>query len=307
MITLEHVTKRYGSFKALEDVSLSIPQGQVLGLLGPNGAGKTTLLNILTGCLAPSSGEVKIEAYNLLLQPREAKRQIGYLPESAPLYPEMRVKAYLRFVCRLREVKENAIEAHILEIAELTGLTDVLSRPIGNLSKGYAQRVGLAQALCGYPGFLILDEPTSGLDPLQAAEFTEIVKTLAKEKTILFSSHLLNEVQSVCDRVVILHHGKIIADKNLRSSTEPRRICATIKGLPAKLLPALHTISAFEKIELKPGSVPEESTVILTCRQDTHPEEDLFTLLSGLHMPILRLAPLQDSLENIFFRVTENL
>ncbi|MBQ8137298.1 MAG: ABC transporter ATP-binding protein, partial [Clostridia bacterium] len=160
MITLEHVTKRYGSFKALEDVSLSIPQGQVLGLLGPNGAGKTTLLNILTGCLAPSSGEVKIDAHDLLLQPREAKRQIGYLPESAPLYPEMRVKAYLRFVCRLREVKENAIQAHILEIAELTGLTDVLSRPIGNLSKGYAQRVGLAQALCGYPGFLILDEPT---------------------------------------------------------------------------------------------------------------------------------------------------
>ena len=189
----------------------------------------------------------------------------------------------------------------------MTGLTEVLRRPIGNLSKGFGQRVGLAQALCGYPDILVLDEPTSGLDPTQSAEFESIILELAREKTILFSSHLLTEVQNVCDRVVILHHGRIIADKNLKSVNGPRKLCATIKGLSVKLLPALHTIPAFEKIDLKPGGSGEECTVILSCKQGSRAEEELFTLLSGLHMPLLRLTPLQDSLEDIFFRVTENL
>ena len=170
MVIFDGISKRYGAHQALDQVSFTLKKGQVLGLLGQNGAGKTTAMNIMTGCLAPTKGRVLIDGHDVLLQPREAKRMIGYLPEAAPLYDEMTVQSYLRFACELKEVEKKHIAGHIRQVAERTGLVEVLGRKIGNLSKGFRQRVGVAQALCGTPDVIILDEPTAGLDPRQASD-----------------------------------------------------------------------------------------------------------------------------------------
>ncbi len=305
MITLENISKKYGDRYALRDIRLSIPNGQILGLLGSNGAGKSTLLNILTGCLSPSSGRTLIDSCDILTEPRQVKRQIGYLPEIVPLYDEMTVRDYLCFVCRLRETREKSIPAHVDEIAEMTQLTDVLPRRIGNLSKGLRQRVGLAQALCGDPRILVLDEPTSGLDPIQSSEFRKILLSFKGEKTILFSSHMLHEVQAVCTRAVILSHGVLIADKSLEAS-ESRVLKATVAIGKGLLLPALHSVDYFEKVEALQSDQPGITTVLLTCKPGYQPERSLFTLLSGMNAPLLRLMPVEDSLEDIFFKVSES-
>ena len=215
MISLSGVTKCYGAATAVQDLSFTVNSGETLGLLGQNGAGKTTTLNIITGYLAPTSGDVRVGDYDLLTQARQAKRLIGYLPEQPPLYDEMTVESYLRFVCRLRLVVEADIARHVRDIAAQTNLSDVLGRRVGNLSKGYRQRVGLAQALCGEPEVLVLDEPTVGLDPRQTAEFRDTLKKLSGGRTVIFSSHILSEVQALCDRVIILHHGRVACDQRL--------------------------------------------------------------------------------------------
>ena len=201
MIELEHVTKLYGSIPALRDVSLHVPKGQTAGLLGRNGAGKTTALNLMTGYFPPTEGKVRIGGKDMLADPRACKRMIGYLPEKPPLYDEMTVEEYLIFVCELREVVRKANKAHVEEILELCALQDMRQRMIGHLSKGYRQRVGIAQALCGSPEILILDEPTVGLDPKQTVEMRELIRRLGEDHTVLFSSHILSEVQQLCSRV----------------------------------------------------------------------------------------------------------
>ena len=236
MITLSGVTKRYGAATAVQDLSFTVNSGETLGLLGQNGAGKTTTLNIITGYLAPTSGDVCVGDYDLLTQPRQAKRLIGYLPEQPPLYDEMTVESYLRFVCRLRLVVEADIARHVRDIAAQTNLSDVLGRRVGNLSKGYRQRVGLAQALCGEPEVLVLDEPTVGLDPRQTAEFRDTLKKLSGGRTVIFSSHILSEVQALCDRVIILHHGRI--GGNLRRYGNASARAAIAKQCGARDAPA---------------------------------------------------------------------
>lgn len=303
MIALEQVSKRYGIHQALENVSFQAPKGQILGLLGQNGAGKTTAMNILTGCLAPSGGTARIGGFDVLTQPREAKRLLGYLPEQTPLYDEMTVRSFLHFVSRLKEVSPQAIAKHIEQIAEKTGLVDVLDRKIGNLSKGYRQRVGVAQALCGSPEALILDEPTAGLDPRQTSEMRSLIRALAGEHTVLFSSHMLSEVQSICDRVIILHHGKIICDSELSAlRCGERRLRAVIACGEGALLPALRTLKSVSRVTVERGGEPGTTQVILTAQGDT--ERELFTLLSGMQTPLLRLSPVEDSLEEIFLRAT---
>ena len=215
MIEIENVSRRYGSVQALKNVSLRVEKGSVLGLLGQNGAGKTTLLNVLTGYLAPTEGRVLIGGYDTLLQPAQARCQLGYLPEQPPLYDEMTVREYLRFAAELRGVEKRAMKAHVDEIVELTGLTDMRNRMIGHLSKGYRQRTGMAQALCGDPEVLVLDEPTVGLDPKQITEIRSLIRTLGKGRTIVFSSHILSEVQQLCSRVVILHEGRMVRSLKL--------------------------------------------------------------------------------------------
>ncbi len=307
MVRLEQVRKNYGKHAALSPIDLSIPDGQTIGLLGPNGAGKSTLMNIVTGCLAPSGGSVFIGSYDLMKDPRQAKRMIGYLPETNPLYDEMTVRDYLFFICRLREVAKRSVAPHVAEIADMVCIGDIMERCIGNLSKGYRQRVGLAQSLCGDPQVLILDEPTAGLDPIQSAEFQKIISSFAGEKTILFSSHLLSEVQSLCSRVVILNHGNLISDTNLSDNTRRKKLRAAIAMGKDTLLPALQSLDAFEQVQPVTDGEDGLTTVILTCKDDSPaPEKALFTLLSGLKAPLIRLAPVEDSLEDTFFKVTES-
>ena len=306
MIRFEGVAKRYGNLEALRDVTFTVPKGQVLGLLGQNGAGKTTLMNILTGCLSPSRGTVQAGGFDIMTQPRQAKRLMGYLPEHAPLYDEMTVKAYLRFVCELKEVEKRAIPGHVDAVAEKTGVTGVLGRKIGNLSKGYRQRVGVAQALCGSPEIIILDEPTSGLDPRQSSEMRALIRALSGEHTLIFSSHILGEVQAVCGRVIILHHGKIICDQGLEALRRgEKRLRARIAGGEGALLPALSGLQCVVSAAAERGGEPGITQALLTVRgEKDQAERELFSLLAKMNAPLLYLSPVEDSLEDVFLRAT---
>ena len=210
MIELKHIDKRFGNVHALRDVSLTARNGEILGLLGVNGAGKSTALNIMTGYFPPTAGTVTVDGADMLADPLGCKRRIGYLPEQPPLYDELTVREYLVFVSRLREVKARSIPSHVNEILSLCGLADVADRPLGKLSKGYRQRAGIAQALCGDPPTLIFDEPTVGLDPRQVVEIRALIRKLGETHTVIFSSHLLSEVQQLCTRAVILHEGRVV-------------------------------------------------------------------------------------------------
>lgn len=306
MITLSGVTKRYGAATAVQDLSFTVNSGETLGLLGQNGAGKTTTLNIITGYLAPTSGDVRVGDYDLLTQPRQAKRLIGYLPEQPPLYDEMTVESYLRFVCRLRLVVEADIARHVRDIAAQTNLSDVLGRRVGNLSKGYRQRVGLAQALCGEPEVLVLDEPTVGLDPRQTAEFRDTLKKLSGGRTVIFSSHILSEVQALCDRVIILHHGRVVCDQRLgdMSRGAGTRLQAAICGDMETLLPALRSLSSVARVTRLPAREAGVAEVLIEGKPGAVPQKELFTLLCGLQMPLMRLTPAADTLEDVFLRCT---
>ncbi len=307
MISFEGVSKRYGALYAIHDISFSIPKGQILGLLGQNGAGKTTLMNILTGCLAPTSGTVSIGGHDLLLEPREAKRLIGYLPELTPVYDEMTVEAYLRFACALKEVVPSAINAHVAQICAKTGLTDVAKRRIGNLSKGFRQRVGLAQALCGSPEIIVLDEPTVGLDPKQTVEFRELISGLRGEHTVLLSSHILSEVQAICDRIIILKRGALLCDTQLNAlRTDEIRLKASVAMGEGSLMPQLRLLKSVTRAEVLRGGEEGVTNVILTAPRGAPVERELFTLLSGLQAPLLRLTPVEDSLEEVFLRATQD-
>ncbi len=307
MVIFENVSKHYGVHKALDQVNFTVKKGQVLGLLGQNGAGKTTAMNIMTGCLAPSQGRVLLGGYDVLFQPKQAKRLMGYLPETAPLYDEMTVKSYLRFACELKEVEKKHIPGHVAAVAEKTGLKDVLGRKIGNLSKGYRQRVGVAQALCGTPDVIILDEPTVGLDPRQASEMRQLIRSLQGEHTVIFSSHILSEVQQVCDRVLILHHGKVLCDSELNAlKHRENRLRAVIAGGEGSLLPALRTLETVKRVDVIRGGEAGTTQVVLTVEKEGA-ERELFTLLSAMQAPLLRLQPVEDSLEDVFLKTTREM
>ena len=209
MIEVSHLTKRYGSHLALDDLSFTIPEGQIYGLLGPNGAGKSTTMNILTGCLAATSGRVRIDGVDIFEDPMAAKKHLGYLPELPPLYMDRTPEEYLRFVARAKGIGE--VRGELERVMALTQITDVKDRLIRNLSKGYRQRVGIAQAILGDPDIIILDEPTVGLDPRQITEIRELIQKLGENKTVILSSHILSEVQAVCDSILILSRGKLVA------------------------------------------------------------------------------------------------
>ena len=215
MIEISNLTKSYGPIEALRDVSFHVAPGEVVGLLGPNGAGKSTAIKIITGYLHPDSGEVKVDGLDVLTHTREVQARIGYLPENAPLYPELSVQTYLKMMADLREIPREEQPAHLSEAIYATGLTEHLTRPIKQLSKGFRQRVGLAQAILHQPRLLIFDEPTVGLDPTQIVEIRHLIKRLARSSTILFSSHILSEVEAVCDRVIIIMNGEVKADARL--------------------------------------------------------------------------------------------
>lgn len=299
------MSKRYGSVRALSDVSLRVEKGSVLGLLGQNGAGKTTLINILTGYLAPSSGRVLIDGHDPLLEPAEAKRHLGYLPEQPPLYDEMTVREYLRFVAALRGVAPRAVAAHVDEVMELTGLTSMRSRLLGHLSKGYRQRAGMAQALCADPDVLVLDEPTVGLDPKQITEIRALIRTLGSGRTIVFSSHILSEVQQLCDHVVILDHGQVCLDSPLAKLRSPEDVTLllTVGAAESAVVGRLKALEGVRRVTVQPTAQPDQTTALVLFHRQAEPERRLFALLSGLSIPILHLSRVGDSLEQVFLNV----
>ena len=305
LIELENVSRRYGSVQALRSVSLRVEKGSVLGLLGQNGAGKTTLLNILTGYLAPTEGRALIGGYDTLLEPAQARRHLGYLPELPPLYDEMTVREYLRFAAELRGVEKRAVPAHVDEIMELTGLTEMRSRLVGHLSKGYRQRAGMAQALCGDPEVLVLDEPTVGLDPKQITEIRELIRKLGKGRTIVFSSHILSEVQQLCNHVVILDHGEVKLDTDMNAMQEPDEVTllCTLGAGENRILSRLRELDGVKRVTVQPALQPEQTTVLIAFSKQPEPERRLFALLSAMSIPILHLSRSEDSLEQVFLRV----
>lgn len=302
MIAIENVSKRYGSVRALDGVSLTVEAGSVLGLLGQNGAGKTTLLNVLTGYLAPTEGQVLIDGHDVLLEPALAKRHLGYLPEHPPLYDEMTVQEYLRFAAELRGVTKRAIPGHVDEVMELTGLTAMRFRLLSHLSKGYRQRAGMAQALCGDPDVLVLDEPTVGLDPKQITEIRALIRTLGKGRTIVFSSHILSEVQQLCTHVVILDEGVVRLDSPMNQVNAGQEITllVTVAASEGRILSHLKSLEGVKRVQVQPTAQNDQTTALITFFHQEEPERRLFGLMSSLSIPILHLSRCEDSLEQVF-------
>ncbi|MDD3571674.1 MAG: ABC transporter ATP-binding protein [Eubacteriales bacterium] len=305
MIQAEHITRRYGAFEALKDLTFSVNIGEVAGLLGQNGAGKTTALHVLSGYLAPSAGSVRINGIDLAKRPGEAKRHIGYLPESIPLYPEMTPLEYLRFCCEIKRVHRQDRERHIQEIMELTDITQIRSQLSGTLSKGYRQRLGLAQALCGNPEALFLDEPTAGFDPVQSSAFRKLIRRLAKKHAIILSSHLLSEVKEVCDRILVLASGQLVLDRAARDGSDRQSRFRLVVAAPASLvLPPLRQLPGVRRAEAMGRGSPEMTTLFIETSKDSAFQHALSKLLCGLSVTTMELSPLGNSLEDLFLRVS---
>ena len=305
MIRAENITRFYGRFEAVSEFSFTAKSGEVVGLLGQNGAGKTTIMNVLAGCLSPSSGRVFINNKDLAAQPHEARRSLGYLPEVPPVYPEMTVQEYLIFSCRIKGVLKADEKDHIKEIMELTGLHEVKHQLIARLSKGFRQRAGLAQDLCGDPEVLLLDEPTAGFDPIQAIAFRKLIRRLVKNKAILFSSHLLSEVQEICDRVLIIHNGKMILDRRNDQEAQSTQYRLIVQGLPSRILSPIRQLASVKRARLTGEKQTDVARLLIETEPGSAFAGQLFTLLSGLNTPIMELTPLQDSLETLFLQVNE--
>ena len=310
MIEINNLTKDYGRIKAVDNVTFEVRKGEILGFLGPNGAGKTTTMNILTGYIPPSSGTVSISGFDVTEEAQEVKKRIGYLPEHPPLYNDMTVNEYLSFAAELKNVDKSKQKAQLTDIMALVRINDVKDRLIKNLSKGYKQRVGLAQALVGSPEVLILDEPTVGLDPRQIIEIRRLIKALGKEHTIILSSHILPEVSAVCDRVLIINEGKIIAEdtpenlsKNIDNSS---KLSVIIAGPKSSVVPKIKEIYGVKKVE--PGLEKANDAVSYTIESEAEVDirRSLFFAMAKQGYPILEMKSVNLSLEDIFIRlVTE--
>ncbi len=307
MIEVKNITKRYGAQKALDDVSFSVNDGEILGFLGPNGAGKSTAMNIITGYISATSGKVLVDGCDVLEQPMKAKKNMGYLPEIPPLYEDMTVKEYLYFIYDLKKCKLPKI-SHMKDICSLIGLGDVYGRLIKNLSKGYRQRVGFAQALVGDPKILILDEPTVGLDPKQIVEIRDLIKKLGKRHTVILSSHILPEVQAVCDRIVVINRGRIVADdteKNILAGfDDEKNIYLTAQGDKQSVLGSLEGISGAQKVSCKKAKGGELEIVIKSAK-DSDIRRQVFDSAAKDGWAILEMRTSKPTLEEIFIRLTE--
>ena len=303
MIEVRNVTKRYGSVKALDDVSFTADSGEVLGLLGPNGAGKSTTMNIMTGYLSAGEGTVLIDGVDILEHPKEAKAKIGYLPEIPPLYPDMTVRKYLEFIFELKKVRLPKKE-HIDEVMEVVKISDVESRVIRNLSKGYRQRVGLSAALLGNPPVLILDEPTVGLDPKQIIDIRKLIKSLGKKHTIIFSSHVLSEVSAVCDRIVMINNGKIVADAATDKLSETisgdGMLALEVDGATNAVRDAIGSVEGVKRVTKGAGM-----SYTVEYESGTDVRRGIFNALAKANCPILMMRQGGLTLEESFLKLTE--
>jgi ABC-2 type transport system ATP-binding protein len=308
MIEVSHLTKKYGQKKAVDNISFNIEEGEIVGFLGPNGAGKSTTMNILTGYISASGGTAKIGGIDILENPIEAKKKIGYLPEQPPLYFDMTVEEQLSFVSDLKKIDKAKKAQEISQVCEMVRISDVKKRLIRNLSKGYKQRVGLAQALLGSPEVLILDEPTVGLDPKQIIEIRNVIKNLGKQHTIILSSHILSEVSAICERVLVINKGKIVAndtpDQLSSTISGERKLMARIAGPQVEVTKTLKGILGVSYCEASGSSENGSVDYIIEADQNVDIRKPLFYALAGKSYPILMLKPLDISLEDIFLQLT---
>ena len=309
MIEINNLVKRYGDKKAVKGISFTVNDGEVLGFLGPNGAGKTTTMNIITGYLSSTSGTVKVNGHDILEEPELAKKEIGYLPENPPLYNDMTVKEYLNFICNLKGVEKARRKNMLDNIVSMVKISDVYDRLIGNLSKGYKQRVGIAQALVGNPSILILDEPTVGLDPNQIIEIRRLIKALSKNHSIVISSHILSEIQEIADRVVIINRGKIaavdtISDLSKRLSGQSK-ILLTFRGPIKDAVTKFRTVKGISSaVSRVADSKYSQVELTIAANDTTETRIAVFELMAREGWPILEMRSLDPSLEEVFLSIT---
>lgn len=308
MIEINNLVKNYGSKFAVDDISFKVGKGEIVGFLGPNGAGKSTTMNILTGYLSSTSGEAKVGGIDILENPNEAKKLIGFLPEQPPLYMDMTVNEYLNFVYEIKSCKLNRA-AHIAEIRQVTKIEDVKNRLIKNLSKGYRQRVGIAQALVGNPPVIIFDEPTVGLDPKQIIEIRNLIRNLGQSHTVILSTHILSEVQSVCDRIIIINEGKLIADERTENITrvveENRRYSLKICGPQREVQALLRDIPGVISAELTGERELDSYTYLVEAEKGVDIRKPVFYALAEKNFPLLGLEPLGMNLEEVFIKIMD--
>ena len=300
MIEVNNLVKRYGDHTAVDHLSFKIEKGKIYGFLGPNGAGKSTTMNMITGYIASTEGTVTIDGHDILDEPEQAKKCIGYLPEMPPLYFDMTVGEYMNFVADLKKIPKD----------QMVKITDMKNRLIKNLSKGYRQRVGLAQAILGYPEVIILDEPTVGLDPKQIIEIRDLIKSLKKKHTVILSSHILSEVSAVCDYVLIISHGKLVASdtpENLGKLAEgSNTLNLLVKGDKDHIRIALGQISDIKDIKIEDAKEEHAWNVMLSTKEDMDIREEVFFKMADAHCPILEMQSKKVSLEEIFLELTED-
>lgn len=308
MIKIENLVKRYGDKYAINDISFTVGDGEIVGFLGPNGAGKSTTMNILTGYLSSTSGDVAIDGHDILDNDLEAKKLIGYLPEQPPLYVDMTVNEYLGFVYDIKKCGFNRAK-HLSEITEVTKIADVKSRVIGHLSKGYRQRVGIAQALIGNPKVIVLDEPTIGLDPKQIIEIRNLIRMLGRDHTVILSTHILSEVQATCDRVVIINKGKIVADERTEDISNivggNRRISVKICGPQKDVLAVLKKHRSVTYAEALAEHELDSTTYVVESEAGIDIRKSLFTVLAENRWPIIGMEAMGISLEDIFISLVD--
>lgn len=306
MIEIDNLVKKYGEHVAVDHLSLTVEPGKIYGFLGPNGAGKSTTMNIITGYLGATSGTVTINGHDIFKEPEEAKKCVGYLPEIPPLYADMTVLEYLNFVAELKKLQKSLRKRYVEEAMETTGILDVKNRMIRNLSKGYRQRVGFAQAILGYPEIIILDEPTVGLDPKQIIEIRDLIKKLGEKHTVILSSHILTEISAVCDHVFIISKGKLVASDStenlLDQMSGAQEIELTVRSEADRAKALLEEIEFVDHADLKDA---KEGSILIRAKSGNDIREEVFQLMAENHIPVLEMRTVTKSLEDVFLQITQ--
>ena len=309
MIEVKNVTKKYGKVKAVDDISFTINDGEIVGLLGPNGAGKSTTMNMLTGFIEQTSGTIIIDNYDMLKKPKKAKKEIGYMPEGVPLYTDLTVKEFVRYMAEIKKVDRKERKEKVEKIIEQTGLKDVQKKLIKNLSRGYKQRVSMAGALVGEPKILILDEPTVGLDPKQITEIRNLIKELGKTHTVILSSHILSEVSQICNKVIIINKGKIVAidtPEHLEDKvTNNNCLYVTVEDTENKMKDIKDKIKDIEKVELVEENEDGTKEYMIEAKQDVDLRKTIFSEFAKENITIFEMKKADTTLEDAFMKLIE--
>ncbi len=310
MIEVRNLVKKYGNHVAVDHLNFTVEKGKIYGFLGPNGAGKSTTMNMITGYIASTEGDILIDGHNILEEPEEAKKRIGYLPEIPPLYQDMTVREYLEFAAELKAIPREKKKTNIEEVMSITKIEDVKNRLIKNLSKGYKQRVGLAQALLGYPEIIILDEPTVGLDPKQIIEIRDLIKGLGRKHTVILSSHILSEVSAVCDHVLIIDKGRLVASDSPENLSKliagDNSLELTIKGREEDIRKAFDMVENVQEVIYHDSLVKGACDVTVKVSGEQDIRENIFFALAEMKCPILKMQSGNMSLEEVFLKLTDD-